>query len=74
MGGPPLMDGQPRLECQQEFRMLDAYIIEEIERRERERQRRERARPVLEVPRPEGDRESDREKDPSGSTVIQVEL
>ncbi len=33
--------------------MLDAFIIEEIKRREAERDRAERARPKLEIPRRE---------------------
>lgn len=54
--------------------MLDAYIIEEIKRRERERQQRERARPVLELPRPDQDRRSEREDTPENGTVVQVDL
>lgn len=54
--------------------MLDAYIIEEIKRRERERQQRERARPLLEVPRPSEDRGTEREESPDSGTVVQVDL
>jgi hypothetical protein len=32
--------------------MLDAYVIEEIKRRERERTHEERPRPVVELPTP----------------------
>ena len=39
--------------------MLDAFIIEELRRRERERQQRERERPQLEIPRPDPDEEED---------------
>ena len=35
------------------MRMLDAFIIEEIKRREAEREQRERQRPKLEIPRRE---------------------
>lgn len=59
--------------------MLDAYVIEEIKRREAERQRDERSRPYLEVPvlPPDeeddgGDRES--EGGGPGSRVVQIEL
>jgi hypothetical protein len=54
--------------------MLDAYIIEEIKRREKERLQRERARPVLELPRPDQDRRSEPEETPDNGTVIQVDL
>ena len=54
--------------------MLDAYIIEEIKRRERERQRRERARPVVELPRPDQDRRSEPEEVPGSGTIVQVDL
>lgn len=58
--------------------MLDAYVIEEIKRRERERQRHERSRPVLEVPDSDQDDREDRhgERDdaPSPGTVVQIEL
>lgn len=33
--------------------MLDAYIIEQIKRRERERQRKEGQRPSVEIPAPD---------------------
>jgi hypothetical protein len=35
------------------MKMLDAFIIEEIKRREADRERAERARPKLEIPRRE---------------------
>lgn len=54
--------------------MLDAYIIEEIKRREREREQRERARPVVHIPRPDEDRRSERDEPPESGTVIQVDL
>lgn len=55
--------------------MLDAYIIEEIKRRERERQRQERERPQLEVPESDGEesRRSDRDERPAPG-VVQVDL
>ncbi|MBL8956653.1 MAG: hypothetical protein JNK82_38120 [Myxococcaceae bacterium] len=40
--------------------MLDAFIIEEIKRREAEREQRERQRPKLEIPRREHDEDDDR--------------
>jgi hypothetical protein len=58
--------------------MLDAYIIEEIKRRERDRQQRDRARPVLELPQypdRQQDRRHDRDEAPSsGETVVQIDL
>jgi hypothetical protein len=59
--------------------MLDAYVIEEIKRREAERQKQERSRPVLEIPvRPPDDDEEDRKNDqderPRPSGVVQIEL
>jgi len=55
--------------------MLDAHIIEEIKRRERDRQQRERARPVVELPRPaQDDRRYDEDAPPSGGNVVQIDL
>lgn len=59
--------------------MLDAYVIEEIKRRERERQRHERARPVLEIPQrkdddDETDRRSEREEKPNPGGVVEIDL
>jgi hypothetical protein len=56
--------------------MLDAFVIEEIRRREKERLQRERARPTIEIP---DDRHHDRRSDaehegPAPSTVIQISL
>ena len=57
--------------------MLDAYIIEEIKRRERERIQQERSRPRVEIPRePEEEddsRSSPDERTPS-SRVVQIDL
>ena len=55
--------------------MLDAFIIEELRRRERERQQRERERPALEIPRQnpdedEDDRRSDKREQPSRGVVV----
>ncbi len=55
--------------------MLDAFIIEELRRRERERQQRERERPQLEIPRPnpdddEDDRRSDKRDQPTRGVVV----
>jgi hypothetical protein len=55
--------------------MLDAFIIEELRRRERERQQRERERPQLEIPRPdsddeEDDRRSDKREQPARGVVV----
>jgi len=60
-------------------RMLDAYVIEEIKRREAERQKQDRARPVLEIParRPdddEDDRKSERDDGARPGSVVQIEL
>ena len=43
--------------------MLDAYIIEEIRRRERERTREERERPFVELPLPSPDQRPPRKGD-----------
>lgn len=43
--------------------MLDAFIIEEIKRREKERLKREGERPRLEIPLPRDDRDDDERKD-----------
>jgi hypothetical protein len=57
--------------------MLDAYIIEEIKRRERERAQRERARPTVDIPverNPDDDRQTDREAPVKRRTVVTIEL
>jgi hypothetical protein len=57
--------------------MLDAYIIEEIKRRERDRQQRDRARPVVELPqRPDQQDERRYEEDeaPARDPVVQIDL
>jgi hypothetical protein len=57
--------------------MLDAHIIEEIKRRERDRQQRERARPVVDLPQPpdqRDDRRYDEDAPPSGGNVVQIDL
>lgn len=43
--------------------MLDAFIIEEIKRREAEREQKERQRPKLEIPRRDRDDDPDVERD-----------
>ncbi len=55
--------------------MLDAFIIEELRRRERERQQRERERPALEIPRQhpdeeEDDRRSEKRDQPQRGVVV----
>ncbi|MFT3842641.1 MAG: hypothetical protein QM723_36965 [Myxococcaceae bacterium] len=57
--------------------MLDAFIIEELRRRERERQQRERERPQLEIPRDDdgdrdqkNDRRSDKRDQPARGVVV----
>jgi hypothetical protein len=59
--------------------MLDAYVIEEIKRREAERQKHERARPALEIPArgpddDDADRQSERGDRPNPGRVVQIEL
>jgi hypothetical protein len=60
--------------------MLDAFIIEELKRRERERQQQERPRPALEVPLPshddeaEEDRRSEEKNDRPQRGVIVIDL
>ncbi|GMU58865.1 MAG: hypothetical protein AMXMBFR34_06280 [Myxococcaceae bacterium] len=58
--------------------MLDAYVIEEIKRREAERQKQDRARPVLEIPvSPEDDEDDRKSEHDDGSRpggVVQIEL
>jgi hypothetical protein len=62
--------------------MLDAYVIEEIKRREVERQKQDRSRPVLEIPvrspgEPEedrDDRQSERDDGSRPGVVVQIEL
>lgn len=59
--------------------VLDAYVIEEIKRREAERQKHERSRPVLEIPvrspddEDDEDRKSERDDGPRPG-VVQIEL
>ena len=45
------------------MKMLDAFIIEEIKRREAEREQKERQRPKLEIPRRDRDDDDDVERD-----------
>jgi hypothetical protein len=59
--------------------MLDAFIIQELKRREQERLRQERQRPQLEIPqhdeRRDGDsneRQSDSDAPPS--TVVHIDI
>ncbi len=58
--------------------MLDAFIIQELKRREQERQRQERQRPQLEIPRQdESDRDADErksEREPLPSTVVHIDI
>jgi hypothetical protein len=56
--------------------MLDAYIIEEIKRRERERAQRERTRPVVDIPldRRDDDDERQTEVPTKRSTVVTIEF
>ncbi|HYX92876.1 MAG TPA: hypothetical protein VE782_15025 [Myxococcaceae bacterium] len=58
--------------------MLDAFIIEEIKRRERARQDRERQRPVVELPVPPAEaparRRSDEEDDKPPRGVVIIDL
>ena len=58
--------------------MLDAFIIEELRRRERERQQRERERPVLEIPHPNADDEDDdrrsEKRDQPARGVVVIDL
>jgi len=58
-GGLPT--GNSALES--DMRMLDAFIIEEIKRREAEREKLERSRPKLEIPRREREDEEDAPRD-----------
>jgi hypothetical protein len=57
--------------------MLDAFIIEEIKRRERARQERDR-RPVIELPVPPAEpparRRSDEENDKPPRSVVIIDL
>ena len=53
--------------------MLDAFIIEEIKRRERERERRESERPSVQVPVPPPDhapQQSEEDKPQRGVIII----
>jgi hypothetical protein len=60
--------------------MLDAFIIEEIKRRERARQERDRDRPAIELPLPPAEepprRRSDEEeeKPPRGVVIIDLSV
>jgi len=58
--------------------MLDAFIIQELKRREQERLRQERQRPVLEIPRHDDrDREADErqsEGEAPPSTVVHIDI
>lgn len=58
--------------------MLDAFIIEEIKRREQERERRrDSERPVVQIPVPESDRapqQSEEEKPPRGVIIIDYSM
>ncbi len=74
--GPGLPFRQAALES--DMKMLDAFIIEEIKRREAERERMERQRPKLEIPRrdrdddDDADREEGAEKPQRGVVVIDL--
>ena len=53
--------------------MLDAFIIEEIRRREREREQRDTERPSVQIPLPEPDRapqQSEEDKPQRGVIII----
>lgn len=53
--------------------MLDAFIIEEIKRREREREERDTERPAIHIPPPEPSRpahQSEEEKPNRGVVII----
>jgi hypothetical protein len=58
--------------------MLDAYIIEEIKRRERDRLQQERSRPRVEIPMdPEIDEDDSRSSPddrPNTSRVVHIEF
>jgi hypothetical protein len=60
--------------------MLDAYIIEEIKRRESERLQQERARPRVEIEAPrdlddeEDSRSSPDDRPARGNRVVQIDL
>ncbi len=58
--------------------MLDAFIIEEIKRREQERQRRQDSeRPSIQIPLPEPDRapqQSEEEKPQRGVIIIDLSV
>ena len=57
--------------------MLDAFIIEEIKRREQERQRRESERPAIHIPLPEPGRapqQSEEEKPQRGVVIIDLSV
>jgi hypothetical protein len=57
--------------------MLDAFIIEEIKRREQERQRQDSERPSVHIPLPEPGRapqQSEEEKPPRGVVIIDLSI
>lgn len=56
--------------------MLDAFIIEEIKRREAEREKSDQQRPKLEIPRHETDEDGppDRDEDKPQRGVIVIDL
>ena len=58
------------------MRMLDAFIIEEIKRREAEREQKERQRPKLEIPRRDRDDEdeAEREEEKPQRGVVVIDL
>ncbi len=56
----------------QETVMLDAYVIEEIRRRERERGRDDRPAVELPLPAPPPGREPDRDKDDRGDRGVVI--
>lgn len=65
-----------RAALQSRMKMLDAFIIEEIKRREAEREQYERSRPKLEIPRRdrEEDDEAQREEEKPQRGVIVIDL
>jgi hypothetical protein len=53
--------------------MLDAFIIEEIRRREQERERRDRERPCIQIPVPEPSRAPKQSEDKPQRGVIIID-